>query len=321
MSQAQEEDFELDLKKYILIAIKRKGLILGACLAFIAVALTHSLRRVEFYEVSMLIAPPPTSISETGGQNSDAVASIKALIDSGVESAKIVKERGLSAGELRFDVSPSKDAKFLKISIFEPLDKAELGRDILSQLLKNLAIDYAKIIADKRSRIDNQIKLIVGQIDRKEGEIKLKNDQLRALEDLERRYLEQLRDSDSKREPAASLAAGKTDTATMLDAVAAQQRTMYALQIQSGLFDVRAKERDVLSSVDTLRSEINASRLELGSQNLLRSAIQNIQTIQDPYVSPRPLPSKSMQNVLVACLAGLVLGLTAAFAAEWWETA
>lgn len=324
---SRELDDEIDLRKYILVAIKRKKIIIGVSSVAVLFAILWGILVPKLYEVSMIIEPPVNAITDTGLQNFDSGASIKALIESGVYNIKILNELNLQEGGLSFKASLTKDTNLIKVNLNVRLEQAEKAKQLLSKLLEHLSLGYAKIIEDKRSRVDNQIKTILNQINTKENEIKLKNEHFKITETRAQQLNDEIREAKInlekmvvKREAVFTRDSNKDDTATLFYAATIQQNISYFAQLQNDLSDARNKKESLLSEILNLKNSINIDQIRIGDLNLLKEDVRNIRVMQDPNITRRPLESNNKRNVLVVGVVSLIVGLLLAFTIEWWES-
>ena len=219
--------------------------------------------------------------------------------------------------------------KFLLFSVLssDKLAKAqsEKAKQLLSKLLEHLSFSYAKIIEDKRSRVDNQIKTILNQINTKENEIKLKNEFFKIAEIRTQQMVEEIRETKTnldkmvlKREAVFTRDSNKDDTATLFYAATIQQNMSYFTQLQKELSDARGKKESLLNEILSLKNSISIDQIRIGDLNLLKEDVRNIRVMQDPHVAGQPLESNRKRNVLVAGVVSLIVGLLGAFTIEWW---
>lgn len=321
-----ELDHEIDLRECVKIAVKQKKVVLGVFFVsvFSVAARVFLLPRV--YEVSMFIEPPVNAITDVGVQNFDSVANIKALIESGVHDVGIIEELHLQEKELHFDVTQPKDTRLIKISLKRSTDGVDAGKKILAKLLEKLALGYKTIIEDKRSRIDNQIRTIRGLINKEEGEIKLNATQLEVLADRERQLVVEINEAKSnsaklfEKQDAAFVRSDSKNDATVLFYTAVQQNMNHVSQLKSDLADAKNKSKDLADAMGSLRNDMDANRIEIENQNLLKNDVQNLLMLREPHVSPRPVGPKRKESILIAGAVGLIVGVLSALFIERWKT-
>ena len=326
MQYPRDQDDEIDLREYIHVAIKRKKIVLGFILVSVLSAAVLSLMTPKIYEVSMIIEPPINAITETGTQNFDSGANIKALIEAGAYNIKIINDLNLLQTGLHFNVALPKDTNLIEVGLKTTAEQSDMSKKIMAKLLEHLNLGYAKIIEDKRSRIENQIKTILNQISTKENEIKSKTEQFKIIEDRERQFVEEIKATKAnserllaKREAVFERGENKDDTATLFYAATIQQNISYFTQLQNDLSDLKNKKEAALGAISNLKADIAANRIEIGNLSLLKDGVQNVQVVQEPNVSPRPVESNRSRNVLGAGVLGLLLGLLSVFVIEYWE--
>lgn len=321
-----EPDYEFDLREYVDIAIKRKKIVFAVFLTSVLPVVVWSFLSPRIYEVSMIIEPPISAITDTGVQGWDSVTNIKAKIEVGAFNAAIATAMNLSKNPPKFIVNIPKDTRLLKVRLLATADETELSKTALLKLLEILNNSYSKIIEDKRNRIDNQIKIIQSQIGTKENEIKLKNEQFKILESRERQFVEDIknvRDTSekllAKRETVFERGNNKDDVAALFYASSIQQNMSYFTQLQDDLAELKNKKESVMSAVENLKSSINESRIGISDLNLAKGGVQNIQVVQEPGRSFQPVGPNRRKNTLLAGAFGLIAGLVFAYGLEWWE--
>lgn len=317
-----EDDFEIDLRKYIEVVIKRKKIVMGVVIVSMFSVATWSFFLPRIYEISMIIEPPTSAITDTGVQSWDTVANIKAKIEAGAYNDEIIGEMKLPEDLPRFDVALIQDTRMIRISLKRAANQQDFGEKILTKLLEKISISYAKIIEDKRSTIDNRIKMVESQIRTKENEIKMKGEQSNILGARELQYVEDIKglrtNSDkflANREPALEHKEDKDSVAALVYAATMQNLT----QLQNDLAELKNKKEGLINEVESLKNGISESRIEIANLNMLKGDVQNIQVIQKPRRSSNPVGPKKRQNTLLAGFAGLVIGLCAVFIIEYWK--
>lgn len=322
----EELDDEIDLREYIGIVVERKKIVLTVFSVSVFLAAAWSVLSPKIYDVSMIIEPPINAITDTGVQNWDSGLNIKAKIESGAYNAEIINDLNPRWGEPQFEVALPKETGLVKISLKVTAAQTEAGKKMLQKLVEALTRDYAKVIEGKKNRIDNQIKMVLSQIGTKENEIKLRNEQFKLYEAREQQFIEDIRDVKSnsekllaKREAVFERKETKDDTAALFYAATIQQNVSYFTQLQNDLYDLKNKKENTLNAAENLKNAINESRIEIGNLNLLKEGVQNISLIRGPYVSSKPVSPKKKQNILIAGIVGLILGILAALSIEYWK--
>lgn len=163
-----ELDDEIDLRKYIDIAVKRKKIVFGVFFAAVFIAAVWSVLSPNVYEVSVIIGPPVMALTENGVLELDSIGNMKAKIESGAFNTKIINGLNIQEEDLKFQVSQPRDAKFIKVSLSRTAEQADIGKKALAKLVEVVGLSYVKPIEDRRNRIVAQIGMIRSRIDRKE---------------------------------------------------------------------------------------------------------------------------------------------------------
>jgi uncharacterized protein involved in exopolysaccharide biosynthesis len=321
-----EQDNEIDLREYINVAIKRKKIILVICLTSMLAAVIWGFFSPRIYEVSMIIEPPISAITDTGVQAWDTGVNIKAKIEAGAYNDAIIDDVSPLEVLPQFVVSIPKETRLLKISLRGTANETAYSKKILSKLFDGINVGYAKVIEDKRNKIENDIKIVQSQIATKENEIRLKNEQFKILEAREHQFIEDIKEVRAnsekllaKRESVFERKENKDDVAALFYAATIQQNVSYLTQLQNDLADLRNKKESVINGVENLKNSINESRIGIRNLNLLKGGVQNIQVIQEPFRSLQPVGPNRRQNTFIAGAIGLMVGLFLAFFIEYRE--
>jgi hypothetical protein len=325
--QGYDEDGVIDLSEYIAVVIKRKNIVLGVFAGVVLVSGIKVFTAPKLYEVSALIGPPVGSVTESGAPELDSVGNIKAAIDSGAFDEKIVNNMKVDEGSLNFSVSQPKDSKILKISMSQTADKTDLGKKMVTALIGELNLSYAKFIEDKQSRIKNQIRMAQSGIVRKENDLKLKDAQFKVLADREQQCMEDLKaakgESDkilAGRMPSAEQNGNKDTGTSLLLITAIQQSISYLSQLKTELSEARIKKESLVNAIENLKSAIGEDQIGIENLKMSRDAMHNIVVVQEPLVSSRPIGAgKARLMMLATGMAGLIAGLFAAFVIEYWK--
>lgn len=320
------QDHEINLREHIEVIIKKKWLVFGFFSTATLLTAAWNFRAPTIFEISMVIAPPNMPAADGGTMDLDTVGNIKAKIESGAFNTRIINELNLEDKSLHFNVSQPKDSKLIRINLRQPTEKTDSAKKILTKLLMVLDLGYAQIIEDKKNGIDNQIKLVLNQINIKENEIKLQNEQFRILADRERQYFDEIRESRinsqklaANREALFQRRESKDDVSALLYTVTMQQNLSYFTQLQSELADVKTRKERLLAKVDDLKNAIQENKIYIENLNLSKNGMHNIQVIQDPLISLQPIGPQRMENIFLASIIGLILGLISVFFIEYWE--
>lgn len=321
-----DRNHEIDLRDYIETIFRRKKILAGFFCVSVFFTGIWGIVSPRVYEISMIIEPPISAITDTGVQTWDSVANIKAKIEAGVYNVDIIKMMSVSESLPRFAISLFKDTRLIKVGLTGTEGEAVRRQQILEKLLETMHADYAFILGNKRDKIDNDIKVIQNQIDTKENEIKLKSEQLKILEARDRQFVEDIqavRASSEKlqaqREAVFNRKDGREDVATLFYSATMQQNTSYLIQLQNDLAELRNKKGSLAGDIEKLKNSISEGRIDIRNLSLLKDGVQNIRVIQAPGRSLRPVGPKRTRNTLLAGAIGLMIGLIAALSIEWWE--
>lgn len=315
----------MGLREYIEIFFKRKNVVAAVFFISLLIGGMWSKIATKFFEVSMVIEPPIIG-TENGIQGYDSVENIKARIESGAYNTKILKELNIPWKGIRFSVVQPKNTRLIRVSMQRAANQAEAGARILGKLVDELNFSYEKFLSDKRNRVENEIKMVSIQINTKENEIKLKNEQYKLLVDRERQLLDEIKSTKAnsdklidKRDPLFQKREGKDDISVLLYTATIQQNIAYFNQLQNEFFSLKANKESTLTEIENIKTSINQARIQIGNLNMSKGGIQNISVIQEPLIALAPSNPGSRQIVFFFGICGLVFGIFCALFVEYWK--
>ena len=317
---------EIDLRELINVIIKRKKLILGLFLASVVIAGALSFLAPKIYTVSMLIAPPVSGIDELGNtMYLDKPQNILAEIKGGRFDTGILKELNLKSqnGQINFDVQVPKDSNLIRISMKHAKDKTDLGLSILNQLFTQLSAFYEDGISSNKVMKEKQIESISNYIKIKENIIQNKKDKYKLLEQREPELANEidavLSNSEKLLAKRESLVKGSDELAALLYTATVQQNISYTITLQDKISQLKIDKEMLVTDIKNLQSEINNLKLNLEEINIIKKHISNIELVQHPQRSLYPVSPKKKQNVAIAGMLSLMLGVFLAFFMEFWQ--
>ena len=323
MQYPQGQDDEIDLGRCLDILIKRKWLVLTVFAISIIIAAAYGFARPKVYEISMIIEPPISSITDSGVQNAASMEDIKAKIELGAFNEKIVKDLNLPDQALQFKVTQPKDTRLIKVSIQRRHEGIAQGMAILAELTQALILDHAPLAADRQAKVTNQIKLMLSQIDTKQNEVQLRAEELKMLRERELQLFDEIKDTKINSEKLLAARAPLLDKASQHDDVSAilytttiQQNIAYFTELEKSLFDVRTTKKQTSTAIENLRNSINEDRIQIEKLTLLKGEIRNISQLQEPVASPYPIGPRKIHIILLGGLLGLMIGSFSAFFLE-----
>lgn len=321
-TMVHEQDSEIDLSDVIRTLIKRRKIILASVFAAVIVASGYAFLAPKVYEVSMVIEPPVLN----GMQPLDAIGNMQARVEAGAYDIQIIRDLGIKDYRLRLSFNQPERTQLLKISVDEAENNTELGIRILKSLLEILSSHYVRYIEEKEAAIDDQIKTSTLQINTKENDIKLKNEELKILGDRELQLSEELRANKAesaklldKRENLFERKEGRDDVAALLYATTLQQNAISGASLLAELNGLKSKKESMLNEIKLLNNSIEETRISIRSLNASKKEVKNIVVIQEPLVSLSPVWPKKKQIVSFGGMLGLVFGLLVAAFVERQE--
>ena len=85
------------------------------------------------------------------------------------------------------------------------------------------------------------------------------------------------------------------------------------------LVSLRIAREKTMTMIGSLEEEINIFQIDIEKLTLKKDNIANIKLLQKPEVSLCPIDQKKKQNVAVAGVVSLMLGIFLAFFMEYWD--
>ena len=298
---------EINLRDYINVVLKRKKIILTILFVSVIVTATVSFLTPRTCEILMLLEPPRVGVtSEEKTIYLDSPENIKAVIESRALNSKIIKALNLdSTMRIKFRVSQPKRTNILKVSIERREKETEDGIKILNQLVNELSKRYFDRIEFKNNSIEEQISVISSDIAVKNSEIKFRGEMLRILEERENSLIDEI--GETKLSKSKKFDKGDALLVSYLD------------QLNRQLVNLKIKEENIKILIMNLQSETEKLQVNIEKLNLAKEKIHDMKLIQEPTVSSNPIKPKKKQNIAIAGVLGLMLGVFIAFFQEFWE--
>ncbi|MCF7917121.1 MAG: hypothetical protein K9L61_05020 [Candidatus Omnitrophica bacterium] len=318
---AQYDD-EINLRGYINVLIKRKVIILVTFFICVAVAAIYSFTTPQIYEVSQLLGVPEINF-QTYLVSPDK---IKGRIDIGLYTRKIRKDLGLSRQEnIKIKVAvPGKD-RFFKTKIETIKKDIAKAKSILSALYNELRNEFAFPIDAKKDKIENNISLKRNQMNRKKEEIESLKKKVALIEErilfMENQLIKAKKNTDilvDERTSFLDEASGQDRISSVLYTTTIQQAIGYFNQLHNQLNSLKNRRENLETSMKMLRGEIEDIKIKISELIINQEFIQNIKQLQPPIRSEQAIAPKKRQNVAIAAVIGLMLGVFIAFFREFW---
>jgi capsular polysaccharide biosynthesis protein len=321
-AQPNYHDDEINLRDYINVLIKRKITILVVFLVCITAAAIYSFTAPEVYNVFQIIKVPTIGMKKY----LDSPTKIKERISEGIYNQKIKNALGLGKkGEFDFKFSVPDENIFIKVGLKAAEDKIEQSIAILEELINQLETDYAPNIFTELNKLANDIFLKENQIERKKGKIKTLTETIKLTEEriasLEKELarvnanVEELR---LKRADFIQPSAGKDSMAVVLYTTTIQQAIRYSNQLEDQLNSLKTNKKEKENSIEDLEKTIEDIKIQIGSLENSKKFISNVKQLQPPIYSESPISPNKKQNITIAAVLGLFLGVFIAFFREFW---
>lgn len=90
-------------------------------------------------------------------------------------------------------------------------------------------------------------------------------------------------------------------------------------QLDGQLNSLKTRREQKENEIKDLEVEIENINLEIGNLNIGKEFTQNIKELRSPPILVRPLGKNTKKRMLIAGVLGLMLGVFAAFFAEFWQ--
>jgi LPS O-antigen subunit length determinant protein (WzzB/FepE family) len=321
-AQPNYHDDEINLRDYINVLIKRKATILVVFLACLIFAVISSFTAPKVYKISQIFKAPTVGMNKT----LDDPLQIKERIEEGIYDLQIKKALGLPGeNELKFNfIVPEKNI-FLKIYLKQSQDKVGQAKDILKELFRQLQNEYSPKVFTRLSAIENGITLKQNQIKQKLDQIKLATNTIKLIEEriasLEKELV-RVNDNVEKlslaRENFIKSSNNKDNLSAVLYTTTIQQAIGYSNQLEDQLNSLKTKREQQENAIKDIKADIEAVKLKIDDLNKNKRFIENIRMLQPPTRSAKAIAPKKKQNIAIAAVIGLMLGVFVAFFREFW---
>lgn len=328
MHQKIEEE-EIDLRDYLNVIIKRKKIIIGIFVVSVLAAAFMIFRMPKTYNVSMSIEPANLGVTDTGQiLYLDSIATIKAKIESGSFNTAITKALKLDPKKERFDFKflQPKGTVLLKIDLSRQREQTALGLKILNELFTELSNSYKPKVQNKKEAIEKQISISINRIEKQKNNIELKKKTLQILEEREVQLvgeLKNVKDNSEKlvaqRDNLLNIKGQSDDMAVLLYSNVVQQNISYFNNLNIQLAVLMTRRENTLTAIENESKEIDNAQINIEKLKLAKANIHNIKFVQKPEVSVFPIELKKKQNIAIASILSLILGVFIAFLVEFWE--
>ena len=202
-------------------------------------------------------------------------------------------------------------------------DKTDLGLSILNQLFTQLSAFYEGSTSFNKAIKEKQIESISNYITIKENVIKNKKDKCKLLEQREAQLANEidvvLSNSKKLLDKSESLVQGNDELAALLYTATVQQNISYTITLQDKISQLKIDKEALATDIKNLQSEISSLRLDMEEINIIKKHISNVELLQQPQRSLHPVSPKKKQNVAIAGILSLMLGVFLAFFMEFWQ--
>jgi LPS O-antigen subunit length determinant protein (WzzB/FepE family) len=290
-------------------------------LVCIIAAWVYSFTAPKVYKISQIFKVPTVGMSKS----LDNPLKIKERIEEGVYDLRIKKALGLpEEEELKFSFIVPEENIFLKVSLKQPQDKVGYAKDILKELFRQLQNEYSPKVFTRLSLIENEITLKQNQIKQKLDQIKLANNTIKLIEErivsLEKELIrvnDNVEKLSSARENFIKSSNDKDNISAVLYTTTIQQAIGYSNQLEDQLNSLKTKKEQKEDAIKDIKADIEAVKLEIGSLNKNKRFIENIGMLQPPTRSAKAVAPKKKQNIAIAAVLGLLLGVFIAFFKEF----
>ena len=298
---------EISLRDYINVVLKRKKTILTILFVSVVVTAAVSFLMPRTYEVSMILEPSSFGITSEGKPiYLDSPKNIKAVVESGALNSKMLQSLNLnSTTRIKFRVSQPGGTSILKVSMERREKETEDGIKILNQLVDELSRSYFDQVEFKKNSIENKISAISNDIVTKNSEIKSRGGMLRILEERKNGLIDEIREIKLTKSK-------KFDEGDAL-------LVSYLDQLNRQLVKIKIEKENIKIFIMNLQNEAEKLQINIEKLNLAKEEIHGMRLIQKPTVLLSPIKPKKKQNIAIAGVLGLMLGIFIAFFQEFWE--
>jgi len=337
-SQPSYHEDEINLVDLLRVIWKWKWLIVAGPLFFAGIAAVISLQMPKIYEVSTIIEPAIAMVQDNGNVlYFDSVASISGKVQGGIYNEEIKKALGLDSPKIDIAFQPViiHETSTIKITSQWKEGETDLGVKITQQLNHHLLNEYARIVELKKeihdtqiamkqsaineiktegADIDEQIKLMVGEIGKKRSEIKRRQD---SLENGRQRKEELVKEIERVKENTEEIVQQRAlllkdknpekNISLIINSTMIQQNMIYSNHLHNSVYDLIIKENQMEAEIDTFSREIDKIKADIKRLNVKKPEIQNEIADIETAIKRLNLEKELIRNVVV--LAGPEISL------------
>lgn len=313
---------EIDLRELVYVVLKKRFFILGLFLVFVAGAFVSGLLSPDIYEVDMLLEPRVLSLEGERRTYIDRPANMKAKIEQGAFLSSKPTGGIRREGTYKFNVSQPGGSDIIKVSLRVPEEETGAAENFLKELYHLAEESYALQIAHYEERAQKKVDTLEAQLERISGDIILLGEKKNRLAEEKEELISSERDIlGGLREQTANLLWSKMQqsgiSAEVLD-IEMRRDIALADRIHSDILYLRGRVKDIESEASFLQREKEWLKNEVRIEKLEKERMKAIDLLKRPSRGETPVGPKKAQNVAVAGVLGLFVGILFAFISEYW---
>lgn len=319
-------DLKEDVSVYDFISAirSRKRLILWVAAVFTVLAGLYGVVRQPVYRISMVIEPPVILIDDKEVPL-DTAENLKAKIDSGAYTQKLVREFGLNRlNKAIFKTSLAARTNVVNVYRDEPKAVSDKTCAMLKKLSDYLAETYAESLELRHNGIAQDMARKNGAVVAMQKDLELKGEKLKLHEGQEKELLALIKDLQANtsklivaRDETLSNKSAGDNMSMLLYSNTIQQNLSQLSVLNNEISNVRQLQKNVAIDIADAQKNIISLKADIEKLKLEQGFLRNIRLAQSPEVSALPI-SKSLAFVIAAGIfAGLCVGVFLALFAEF----
>lgn len=314
---------EIDLFEIFAVLWRRKWLIAAITIAVGIVGAIHSFSKENLYTVSVSVSPNILKYDAAGNPHYvDSIANFKARVDGGIYS-RVLASRSEDGWLPMISVGENGQFNEMVISSNVIKERVDLTKVLLGSLINLLNEDYESRISYELQSIEKakeaeqeklaMLELEISELLKEEKYLLAENESIAgSMADLMAQ-----RDRYVKRNPSVN------EGTALMYLTAIQQNRDYLNQIRNQLKQVRSQllvkknELQNMQQADDVQEAVNDQVAANDIEQNENEQITALVMLEEPAAAINPIPQNEKRNLLLAIMVGLMLGVFAAFIAEF----
>jgi len=322
-NKIREEYDEINLMDYVLVLLRRKGLIFGIFLIAVIAAGIFSRFAPKIYEIDTSL-----EVGKVGGTIIEDPLQVKEKIENNIYESSVREKLGIEDEYPKVKAENVEDTNLVKVKI-ESADP-ELSKNILTETNNLILAEHQEKIKSQKELIENniettqdKIKLVESDIEKTKNKIKPLENDIKRVENKIEYSEEEKTNLEAKIEALEKVLVYEQTPGTQFALFDTKEKLASKKQETESLYmrinSLKTSKENLSLTINSLETSIENLNAQTNSLTASLSNIKNTAVIKNPIVSDEPIKPRFLLNVAIAGVLGLFIGTFLAFGKEWWE--